>query len=86
MGFKARVLKAIIRKTEDAAFEMNSLQTKLNELFPAYNQTLFPEAAGKEMNVYFWLDSDHIPGTDYEHDESREAMIQQLWTNNQRVQ
>ena len=44
-AFKARLLKTIIRTAEDEAFEMNSLQTKLNELFPADNQTLFPEAA-----------------------------------------
>ena len=74
-AFKGRVLRAIVRSAGDEALEMNSLHTKLNHLFPDGNETLFAEASGKDMNLHFWLDSDHIPERQHEEDEKPDEVM-----------
>jgi hypothetical protein len=74
-AFKGRVFRAIVRSAGDEALEMNSLHTKLNHLFSDGNETLFAEASGKDMNLHFWLDSDHIPERLHEEDEKPDEVM-----------
>ena len=79
--FKGRVLRAIVSSAGDEAFEMNSLHTKLNQLFPDGNETLFSEASGKDMYLHFWLNSVHIPERHYEEDEKLDEAMSELVDN-----